>query len=272
MSSLFDEWIKSKSSCECISCGLDIDDVSILCKNLKGLLHPGSIENISCIEEYIKEKVETIKLSLSRLLSSVEKLEDIKLNKEDIINKFLDSLPEVQSYLDTDIEAIFVGDPASSSKNEIVLCYPGFRAILIYRISHVLYELNVPILPRVISEYAHSKTGIDINPGAKIGKYFCIDHGTGIVIGETCEIGEHVKIYQGVTLGALSLRDGRLLSNTKRHPTIEDNVTIYSGASIFGGDTIIGKGVTIGSSAFITTSVESGNLATVEGIVKRNKK
>ena len=238
-------------------------DVSILCKNLKGLLYPGSIENITCIEEYIKDKVETIKSTLNRLLSSVEKLEEISLNKEDIINKFLDSLPEVQSYLDTDIEAIFVGDPASSSKNEIVLCYPGFRAILIYRISHVLYELNVPILPRVISEYAHSKTGIDINPGAKIGKYFCIDHGTGIVIGETTIIGKRVRLYQGVTLGALSLAKGSELKGLKRHPTLGDDITIYAGVSILGGNVTIGNRVTIGSNVFLVESIPDDMRVTI---------
>lgn len=154
-----------------------------------------------------------------------------------------------------DIQAIDEGDPACEDPQEIILCYPGFYAIFIYRIAHELAKLEVPILPRVLSEHAHSKTGIDIHPKAQIGHYFCIDHGTGIVIGETTIIGNHVKLYQGVTLGALSLREGKRLKGSKRHPTILDGVTIYSEASIFGGDTIIGPNVTIKSNAFITSSV-----------------
>ena len=141
-----------------------------------------------------------------------------------------------------------------------------------HRIAHALHLLGIPILPRALSEYAHSKTGIDIHPASTIGKYFFIDHGTGIVIGETCVIGEHVKIYQGVTLGALSLREGQKLKGTKRHPTIMDNVTIYSGASIFGGETIIGENTTIGSSAFITSSVESNMIVTIQGQKKKHIK
>ena len=148
---------------------------------------------------------------------------------------------------------------------EIIICYPGLKAIVTYRIAHILYDMNIPILPRALSEYAHSKTGIDIHPGAKIDESFFIDHGTGIVIGQTCEIGKRVKIYQGVTLGALSLRKGHELEGTKRHPTIMDDVTIYSGASIFGGETIIGKNTTVGSNAFITSSVEDNMTVTIKG-------
>ncbi|HBB19759.1 MAG TPA: serine acetyltransferase, partial [Ruminococcus sp.] len=136
--------------------------------------------------------------------------------------------------------------------------YPSINAVFIYRIAHVLYEMNIPYIPRMMTEYAHSKTGIDINPGAQIGEYFFIDHGTGIVIGETTEIGNNVKIYQGVTLGALSTRGGQQLRNKKRHPTIRDNVTIYSGASILGGETVVGENVVIGGNVFITKSVPAG--------------
>ena len=155
----------------------------------------------------------------------------------------------------TDAEAAFEGDPAAKSKEEIIFSYPGFYAIFVYRVAHILYEDGVDFVPRVMTEYAHSSTGIDINPGATIGEYFFIDHGTGIVIGETTVIGKRVRLYQGVTLGALSPRKGQILSGVKRHPTIKDNVTIYSGASILGGDTVIGEGAVIGGNSFITESV-----------------
>ena len=169
--------------------------------------------------------------------------------------EFMKQIPKIREYIDTDVEAGYEGDPAAANKDEIIFSYPGLYAILVYRIAHELFKQGVPIIPRMMTEYAHSRTGIDIHPGATIGKYFFIDHGTGIVIGETTVIGEHVKIYQGVTLGALSTRGGQSLKGTKRHPTIEDYATIYSNASILGGDTVIGKGVTIGGNAFITESV-----------------
>ena len=172
-----------------------------------------------------------------------------------ITNQFFKQIPKIREFLATDVEALFDGDPAAESADEIIFAYPGLYAVTVFRFAHELYKLNVPVIPRIMTELAHSKTGIDINPGATIGKYFMIDHGTGIVIGETTEIGEHVKIYQGVTLGALSTSGGRKLFNKKRHPTIEDNVTIYSGASILGGDTVIGKGSLIGGNVFLTHSV-----------------
>ena len=174
-----------------------------------------------------------------------------------IVIEFLRRIPHIREYLDTDLEAFFDGDPAAESRDEIILCYPGFYAITVYRMAHELYLMQVPMLPRIMTEHAHTQTGIDINPGATIGKYFFIDHGTGIVIGETTLIGDHVKIYQGVTLGALSTKGGRKLQNKKRHPTIEDYVTIYSGASILGGDTVIGQGSIIGGNVFLTESVEA---------------
>jgi len=174
-----------------------------------------------------------------------------------ITAELLDSLAEIQKALFRDARAGFEGDPAASSIAEIVLTYPGFYAVFVHRIAHFLYTKDVPIIPRMMSEHAHSTTGIDIHPGASIGEYFFIDHGTGVVIGETTVIGNRVKLYQGVTLGALSTRGGQKLGGVRRHPTIEDNVTIYAGATILGGDTVIGKNTTIGGNAFITESIQS---------------
>lgn len=182
---------------------------------------------------------------------------------EEICENFFSSLPNIQTLLFKDVQAAFDGDPAAKTKEEIIFCYPGLFAIFVYRIAHELYRLQVPYIPRIMTEYAHGHTGIDINPGATIGEYFFIDHGTGIVIGETTVIGDRVKIYQGVTLGALSTRSGQLLRNVKRHPTIEDDVTIYSSASILGGETVIGKGSVIGGNAFITSSVAPGTRVSV---------
>lgn len=176
---------------------------------------------------------------------------------------FLATIPEVRSYLEDDLKAAFEGDPAAFNYSEIIISYPGLFAISIYRLAHELYKLNVPLIPRVMTEYAHSRTGIDIHPGARIGRHFFIDHGTGIVIGQSTIIGDHVKIYQGVTLGALSTHGGQSLSNLKRHPTIEDNVTIYSNASILGGQTVIGHDSVIGGNAFVTRSVKPGTRVSV---------
>ena len=162
------------------------------------------------------------------------------------------------------MQAAYDGDPAAYSKDEVILAYPGIQAIAINRIAHELFLLEVPLIPRIMTEYAHSITGIDIHPGATIGKYFFIDHGTGIVVGETTVIGEHVKIYQGVTLGALSTKGGQKLRNKRRHPTIEDNVTIYAGASILGGDTVVGADSVVGSNVFITKSIQPGTRISVK--------
>ena len=170
---------------------------------------------------------------------------------------FFEQLPEIQRLLLTDVQAGFDGDPAAKSKEEIIFSYPGLFAIYVYRIAHELYVQNVPFIPRIMTEYAHGKTGIDINSGATIGRYFFIDHGTGIVIGETTEIGDYVKLYQGVTLGALSTRKGQQLAGTKRHPTIGDHVTIYANSTILGGETVIGCDSIIGGNSFITESVSA---------------
>lgn len=181
--------------------------------------------------------------------------EEAENQAEEICRYFISRLPHIQQMLLKDVQAGFDGDPAAQSKEDIIASYPGLFAIFVYRIAHELYIKQVPYISRIMTEYAHSRTGIDINAGATIGEYFFIDHGTGVVIGETTTIGDHVKLYQGVTLGALSTRMGQQLAGVKRHPTIEDNVTIYSGSTILGGDTVIGKGSVIGGNAFITDSI-----------------
>ena len=168
---------------------------------------------------------------------------------------FIRRIPEVQALLSKDVEAEYNGDPAANSREEIIFSYPGLFAIFVYRYAHVLYQMKVPFIPRIMTEYAHGETGIDINPGANIGEYFFIDHGTGIVIGETTDIGNNVKIYQGVTLGALSTRKGQQLSGIKRHPTIEDNVVIYANTTILGGETIIGANSVVAGNTFVTKSI-----------------
>lgn len=219
------------------------------------------------IKRVISVLVEDIMYNLTRQISFVLHLNKdyqefsypkLQEKAEEISLEFFRRIPQLRAMIEKDVQATFDGDPAASSRDEIILSYPGLFAITVFRIAHELYSLHVPLIPRIMTEHAHSLTGIDINPGATIGSYFFIDHGTGIVIGETTTIGNNVKIYQGVTLGALSTRGGQRLRDKKRHPTIEDNVTIYSGASILGGDTVIGKDAVIGSNAFITSSVPEG--------------
>lgn len=180
---------------------------------------------------------------------------------------FLRKLPELRAALNLDVEAAYDGDPAARSFDEIIFCYPGFQAVMIYRIAHELHRLGVPLMPRIMTEHGHNTTGVDIHPGATIGKRFFIDHGTGVVIGETTEIGDNVKIYQGVTLGALSFpkdERGRAIKGLKRHPTLQDNVTVYANATILGGETIIGKGVTVGGNTFVTASVNADSLVSIK--------
>jgi len=173
----------------------------------------------------------------------------------EIVHTFLKKIVDVRQMLASDVAAAFEGDPAAQSADETIFCYPGLFAITVQRLAHEFYKLQVPLLPRIMTEHAHSETGIDIHPGAKLGKSFFIDHGTGVVIGETTEIGNNVKVYQGVTLGALAPAYGQLLRGQKRHPTIEDDVTIYAGATILGGDTVIGRGAVINGNVFITSSI-----------------
>lgn len=181
--------------------------------------------------------------------------EEIKRKAETIGLEFIEAIPSIQEKLLKDVDAGFDGDPAAKSKEEIIFSYPGLFAIFVYRYANLLYRANVPFIPRIMTEHAHSQTGIDINPGAEIGEYFFIDHGTGIVIGETTIIGNHVKIYQGVTLGALSTREGQKLAGKKRHPTIEDNVVIYANTTVLGGNTVIGENSVLAGNTFITSSV-----------------
>lgn len=204
-------------------------------------------------KEVLSEKMlfslyEKMKSQMEIILPDSEKAEELTIS-------FLKQVPKAQELLAKDVEAQLAGDPAANSKSEVILAYPGLYAIFVYRYAHILYELKVPLLPRIMSEYAHGKTGIDINPGAMIGEYFFIDHGTGIVIGETAVIGNGVKIYQGVTIGALSTRKGQALSGIKRHPTIEDNVIIYANATILGGDTVVGENATVAGNTFVTESI-----------------
>jgi serine O-acetyltransferase len=181
--------------------------------------------------------------------------------------EFLNTLPGLREILATDVQAAYDGDPAAGSLQEIIFCYPGLEAITIHRMAHELYRLKVPLIPRMLSEWSHARTGIDINPGARIGSAFFIDHGTGVVIGETCDIAAHVKLYQGVTLGALSFAkdsDGKLIRGQKRHPTIEEGVVIYANATVLGGDTVVGAGSVIGASVSLTKSVPPNTIVTAE--------
>ena len=190
--------------------------------------------------------------------------EEVTEEAQRIAVAFFKKIPTIREYVEGDLEAAYDGDPAAYYREEIILSYPGVYAITVNRIAHELFLLGVPLIPRIMTEHAHWQTGIDIHPGATIGKSFFIDHGTGIVIGETTIIGDNVKIYQGVTLGALSTSGGQKLQGKKRHPTIEDDVVIYSGASILGGDTVIGKGSVIGGNAFVTKSIEPGTRVSIK--------
>jgi serine O-acetyltransferase len=237
-------------------------------EKLRCLIFPGYFgkKKISSnsVEYYAGDLLEDVLFNLSRQISrALRHWEEFETAEEEAVNakadesafSFLAKLPEIREYLASDVSAAFDGDPAAFSRDEIISSYPGIYAIMISRLAHELYKLKVPLIPRIMTEHAHNVTGIDIHPGAAIGHHFFIDHGTGIVIGETTVIGNHVKLYQGVTLGALSTRGGQAMKEVKRHPTIESHVTIYSGASILGGATIIGEGVVIGSNAFVTKSV-----------------
>jgi len=193
--------------------------------------------------------------------------EDFEAKGQAIAIHFLEQLPELRRILALDVQAAYDGDPAASGLHEIIFSYPGVEAVTIYRLAHLLYEMDVPLIPRIMTECAHRRTGIDIHPGAQIGHHFFIDHGTGVVIGQTCEIGQHVKIYQSVTLGALSFPtdgDGQLIRGEKRHPTIEDRVVIYANATILGGNTVIGHDSVIGANVWLTRSVPPHTIVTLE--------
>ena len=212
----------------------------------------------------IEDVMYNLNKQIAIVLRSTMPTEQAQEKAQELSLEFFRAIPSVRAIAQTDAEAFYEGDPAAFSIDEIIFCYPGLFAVTVYRLAHVLYQLEVPLLPRIMTEHAHSVTGIDINPGATIGKYFFIDHGTGIVVGETTVIGDHVKIYQGVTLGALTTRGGQTLRGRKRHPTIEDNVTIYAGASILGGGTVIGRDSVIGSNVFITHSIPACTTVSVK--------
>ena len=236
-------------------------------KMLKAVIYPGYFGDVNLDNTYpeyfVGSNLSLIYEKLSRQIEAAllyqhtddgnEK--EIRQRAEEICDRFFLKLPDIQKMLLKDVEAGFVGDPAAKNREEVIFSYPGLLAITVYRIAHELYVENVPFIPRIMTEYAHSKTGIDINSGAVIGEYFFIDHGTGVVIGETTVIGNNVKLYQGVTLGALSTRGGQSLANVKRHPTIEDNVTIYAGSTILGGETVVGRDSVIAGNTFITESI-----------------
>ena len=207
-------------------------------------MHFNTTDELKAVWESIENGLESLLYSMKDQLS-----EDPAV----IAHRFLDQIPAIYDLLQTDVEAMVAGDPAATTSYEVIRTYPGFYALAFYRLAHGLHQEKVPLIPRILTEYAHSKTGIDIHPGASIGRYFFMDHGTGIVIGETTVIGERVKIYQGVTLGALSV--DKSMASTKRHPTIEDGVVIYSGATILGGETIVGKDSIIGGNVWLTRSV-----------------
>ena len=246
----------------------DKDDIVKIIYQIRNIIFPGYYENknyrIYTVRNNLSMLLEDVLYNLSKQISVVLKYLPQYQGKDEatllgegekISLQFFEKLPEVRRLTQTDLDAAYDGDPAAFNKPEIIFSYPGQFAIMVNRIAHELHLLGVPIIPRIMTEYAHTKTGIDIHPGATLGEYFFIDHGTGIVIGETAEIGNNVKIYQGVTIGALSTREGQKLHGKKRHPTIEDNVTIYAGASILGGDTVIGHDSVIGANAFITSSI-----------------
>ena len=240
----------------------DKDVVIDIITKLRRIVYPGYFRDkdyrIYNAKHNLSMLIEDVMFNLSRqvalVLQSTGEAEP-KVKADELCLAFLGQLPQVRQLVQTDLQAAFDGDPAASGKAEIIFSYPGLFAITVYRLAHVLHQLGVPMIPRIMTEHAHSVTGIDIHPGASIGDYFFIDHGTGIVIGETTVIGRRVKIYQGVTLGGLSTRGGQSLRGTKRHPTIGDDVTIYANAAILGGNTVIGHNCVIGASAFITESV-----------------
>lgn len=230
-----------------VSCQPDKNAVIDIVNTLLRIVYPG--HDRDDLPRCIREAVDSMTRQLARSLGVSER----EARQTSLM--FFRQIPSIRAMAQTDVEAAYDGDPAATSHEEIIFCYPGLFAVTVYRLAHILYTLNVPMLPRIMTEHAHCVTGIDIHPGADIGSHFFIDHGTGTVIGETTVIGRGVRIYQGVTLGGLSTRGGQSLRGKKRHPTIEDNVTIYAGASILGGDTVIGRNSIIGANAFITSSI-----------------
>ena len=245
--------------------------IEAACAELMSLMFPGfrsqalvsSEDLIDTTRTHIRNLHARLKTEICRSLGKIPPHDVTEAKAEEVLSMFLKELPSVRRVLWTDIDAAYEGDPAAKSYEEIILAYPALEAIAIYRMAHLLYD-KVPLIPRIMTEWAHSRTGIDIHPGAEIGSHFFIDHGTGVVIGETTKIGSHVKLYQGVSFIARSLAAGQALRGKKRHPTIEDGVCIYAGTTIMGGDTVIGGNSTIGANVFVTKSVPPNSLVYYE--------
>ncbi len=263
-----------------------VDAVIEIAQDLKELLYPGYRRrqnlHLGNVNYFVGDLIDSLHDRLTQQIARAlrhdddlrgpvacdrEPIRDFEAEGQDRAIRFLETIPQIRSLLASDVQAAYVGDPAAHSMDEIIFCYPGLEAITVYRLAHELRALSVPLIPRMLSEWAHMRTGIDIHPGATIGPSFFIDHGTGVVIGETCDIASNVKLYQGVTLGAHSFpRDdqGNLIRGTKRHPTIEENVVIYANATILGGDTVVGRNSVIGASVSISKSVAPSTIVTVE--------
>jgi len=245
------------------------------CVDLLGLLFPGfrgeALVRSSDLPDITRSRVTALHARLqpeiAKSLAMLKTTDAIEQGAEEIVHFFIAELAGLREMLWTDIDAAYEGDPAARSYEEIILAYPAIEAIAVQRMAHVLYNKKVPLIPRMMTEWAHSRTGIDIHPGAKIASHFFIDHGTGVVIGETCEIGSHVKLYHAVTLGARSFQKdehGRIKKGGKRHPTVRDHVTIYPNSTVLGGETVIGEGTTIGGNVFLTSSVPPHSLVYYE--------
>ena len=246
--------------------------IAAICEDLLQLLFPGFHDQEPVHSDHLR------RVTAYRLHSIAERLKDevcksLRLKNPkcpereagEVVLAFLESLPAIRALLQTDVQAAFEGDPAAASIDEIIVSYPCIEAVAIQRMAHSLYRQHLPLVPRIMTEWAHSRTGIDIHPGAQIGSHFFIDHGTGVVIGETSVLGAHVKLYQGVSLIAKSLAGGQALRGIRRHPTVEDGVTIYAGTTVMGGDTVIGAGSTVGANVFLTHSVPPRSLVLSEG-------
>lgn len=231
---------------------LSPDSVCQLINHLLQILFPALAEKSYKNLREFQQDMDNFQIKLFTVLNSLSDI--MEASPQAVEKAFMKELPHIYRMLEQDADAILMGDPAATIKTEVIRTYPGFYALAIYRVAHCLHQLNVPLMPRILTEYAHTKTGIDIHPGASIGHRFCMDHGTGIVIGETTNIGNDVKIYQGVTLGALSV--SKDMASTKRHPTLQDRVVIYAGATILGGETVIGHDSVIGGNVWITKSVQ----------------
>lgn len=247
-------------------------EVIAIVRGLQEVIYPGYFGDQALYREYLKAHLADQLYALARRLEGEvtkactavcrrpggEVVKPPALDPGEVVTQFFERLPEVMELIASDVVAAYEGDPAAGCLEEVILAYPGLKAVFIYRLAHVLRQLGVPLIPRIMTEFAHNETGVDIHPGARIGREFFIDHGTGVVIGETAVIGDRVKLYQGVTLGALSFpRDerGKLRRGIKRHPTLEDDVVVYAGATILGGDTVVGRGSVIGGNVWLTTSV-----------------